>query len=170
MTGLQWRYKKRLECLTSDISIRPSLFLSNFCMNSFIFSLNVGFEGSWKTKYLFSIEVKPEWSCVPVLNLRSLNSPRLLLSGPSPTPWRSSPAPFPRCSHYLEDRQNIATCYRNIPRTALFSVLLACRNPISVDVVIVSNGSQHGSVFSPRIDSNMSLLPVTLFLPPPPAQ
>lgn len=33
---------------TSDISIRPSLFLSNFCMNSLIFSLNCGFEGSWK--------------------------------------------------------------------------------------------------------------------------
>lgn len=32
--------------LTSDNSIRPSLFMSNFCMNSFIFSLNWGFEGS----------------------------------------------------------------------------------------------------------------------------
>lgn len=35
---------------TSDISILPSLFLSNFCMNSVIFSLKAAFEGSCMEK------------------------------------------------------------------------------------------------------------------------
>lgn len=53
-------------------------------------------------------------------NLWSLNSPLLLLSGPSPIPWRSSPAPSPRCSHCLEDTQTKTACNRNTPqRTSL---------------------------------------------------
>lgn len=90
-------------------------------------------------KHVCTTQVRPEWSvCVSEFNLWSLNSPPLLLSGPSPTPWRSSPAPSPRCSHYLEEtdaptRQVIATY-----RKGFFSVLLTCRNPTSADVVTVS--------------------------------
>lgn len=40
----QWKGVK----FTSDISIFPSPFSSNFCINSFILSLNEAFEGSWK--------------------------------------------------------------------------------------------------------------------------
>lgn len=41
----QWCVKNMCSS-TSDISILPSLFLSNFCMNSVIFSLKAAFDGS----------------------------------------------------------------------------------------------------------------------------
>lgn len=97
----------------------------------------------------------------------TLNSRRLLLSGPSPTPWRSSPAPSLQCSHSLKDGQN-RLCYCNILPRAPFSGIADMQKPHQHRCghsVMVSKRSQHDSVLAPSIDSNMSLLPVTLFLP-----
>lgn len=78
------------------------------------------------------------------------DSPPLLLSGQSPTPWRSSPAPSPQCSHYLEDRQTDSARISRFP--SAFLRWLKCKNLIStahrcdssIHDNFVSNRYQHG--------------------------
>lgn len=89
------------------------------------------------------VEVKgqalKENGCAASLNLR-----RRLLSGPFPTPWRSSPAPSLRCSHSLKRQTDDAITHAT--RGPAW-VLLTCRNPTAAAALVVSNWSQRSSVW-----------------------
>ena len=98
-------------------------------------------------------------------NLWSMNSPLLLLSGPSPIPWRSSPAPSPRCSHCLEDTQTKTACNRNTPQRT--SLGIADMQKPHQQMWSRCRTDPSTARFLPGIDSNMSLLPVAPFLPLP---
>lgn len=147
----------RLVRLTSDISILPSLFLSNFCMNSFIFSLNVGFVGSWWKRKRRSVEVKGQ----------SEQSMRLrrVIKLTTPAPFRAISSSLKKFSSSLPsmypfpERQtdDAITTYYQGSRFG-FADMQKPHRPLSCPRCRKDPVQPQLNV---TIDSNMSLLPVT---------